>query len=175
MFLFIDYQEAEMQISLTKRDLWLIRRQCELQEATSPAEIEGFTLAYLEAKRLAHTPNHPWNAAAVEEFILRIAALIDPRNEKGYRTVPVRFASGATALPHRLIPRVMSRFCETFAEVLLRQTDISPKELYREFEEIHPLEDGNGRAGDLLWKMHSTVVWYRWPRELPPDVFGTGG
>ena len=43
--------------------------------------------------------------------------------------------------------------------------------LYREFEEIHPFEDGNGRVGDLLWKIAITRETGNWPEEIPPDIF----
>ena len=49
---------------------------------------------------------------------------------------------------------------------------LTPEEVYVEFEKIHPFEDGNGRVGDLLWKIAMARTTGKWPEELPPDVFG---
>jgi hypothetical protein len=50
---------------------------------------------------------------------------------------------------------------------------MEPDEWYHEFEKVHPLEDGNGRLGDLLWKMDKARRGEAWPNTHPPDFFGT--
>ncbi|MDX1535796.1 MAG: Fic family protein, partial [Candidatus Spechtbacterales bacterium] len=54
-------------------------------------------------------------------------------------------------------------------EHALSKEDIT--NIYKEFELIHPFEDGNGRVGDLLWKVSIARKSGEWPEELPPDLF----
>lgn len=155
---------------LTAVDIELINKQCELQRATSSEQIQGFSQAYSEAKRLAlnQTELAALTGETVENFILHLASFIEKRNENGYRHVPVTFARGGTALAPEVVPRAMESFSEAYAE-----SRLTPTEAYTEFEKIHPLEDGNGRLGDLLWKIAITRETGRWPELLPPDIFGS--
>lgn len=155
--------------SLSETDIRLVRKQCELQHATSKEQIEGFAAAYRDAKEIAanFAVSEPMTGERVEELILHLAALIEKRNEKGFRRTPVTFAAGGSALRPDLIERAIQNFSGAFAEGLLE-----PVEAYTEFEKIHPFEDGNGRVGDLLWKMETARRTGTWPEEMPPDVFG---
>ena len=151
---------------LTAKDIELIRAQCALQKATSKEQIEGFAAAYLEAKELAHDTKklNSVSAEDIENFILRWAKMIEKRNEKGYATTPRVFKDGSRALDPSKIPQAMKSFSNVYE-------NITPAEAYEEFEEIHPFEDGNGRLGDLLWKIAKSRKSGQWPEELPPDIF----
>ena len=161
----VDFPEG-----LTDKDIELIVLQCEHQHATSPEQIKGMAEAYKEAKELAQDLErlNKLTAEEIEELIFRLAVLIEPeKNKSGFRTVPARFANGKSALDPELVQRAMENFFPAYAEGLMEAV-----EYYREFEQIHPWLDGNGREGDLLWKidmMRKTGVWLE---ELPPDVFG---
>lgn len=154
---------------LTQTDIGLIKKQCELQHATSKEQLEGFARAYKKAKDLASNPEQlsSLSAEQLENLILELAELTETRNQKGYRRVPVTFASGGSALNPDVIPRAIESFCAAYAEKLM-----DPVKAYTEFERIHPFEDGNGRVGDLLWKLAIARETGTWPEELPPDVFG---
>lgn len=162
--------------NLTEGDIQLINKQCEYQGATSKEKIEGFARAYLEAKTLALDKDElrVLSQEGAEELILRWAAIIEERNSQGYRQTPVTFRGGAKGLDAPLIPRAMNGFCEMFSNYLETATEderFNSSTIYREFETIHPFEDGNGRVGDLLWKMMETRKNGVWPEELPPDLF----
>ncbi len=155
--------------NLSETDIALVNKQCELQHATSKEQIEGFAAAYIKAKQLAENIDEfkQMNGADIEALILQLAEMIESGNSKGYRSVEVKFAGGGSALKAELVPRAMESFSKAYAEALLE-----PVEAYTEFEKIHPFEDGNGRVGDLLWKMAVKRESGKWPEELPPDVFG---
>jgi len=161
-------QRPEYPEELTDKDIELINKQCELQSATSKEQVDGFAQAYKEAKDLILDIDsfNVLNGDEVEDIILHFAVLIEKRNSKGYRKVPVTFSVGVTALKPELIKRAMQSFSRSYAEGIME-----PVEAYAEFEKIHPFEDGNGRLGDLLWKMDTARKTGQWPEELPPDVF----
>ena len=160
----VDFPEG-----LTEKDIELIVLQCEHQRATNQEQIMGMAEAYKEAKDLAHDLErlNKLTAEEVEELIHKWAVLIEPeKNKNGFRTVPVRFANGKTALDPELVDRAMENFFPAYAEGLMEAV-----EYYKEFEQIHPWLDGNGREGDLLWKIDVMRKTGAWPEELPPDVF----
>lgn len=163
--------------NLTERDIQLVIEQCKIQSATSIEQIEGFALAYSRAKQIALDKERleQLGTSEIENFILEWGALIEKRNQKGFRQTPVTFQDGSRALDHSKIPQAIKGFCEGFKAFLEDPTEdqrLNTVLLYTEFERIHPLEDGNGRVGDLLWKVLETRKTGNWPEQLPPNVFG---
>lgn len=151
-----------------ENDLGLILVQCARQKATRPKDIAGFALAYADAKHLCmETVRSGVTKREIKALILYWGELVDCRNREGWRHVPVTFANGRSGLAPSLIPRAMETFCTSFAKCIFRtRTDA-----YKEFEEIHPFLDGNGRVGHILYALYSHIQQKTWPSEPPPDIF----
>lgn len=67
----------------------------------------------------------------------------------GYRIVPAVFNQGRPAVKAELIPNQMRHWHTWFTEV--RSSPSEYDALIKEFLEIHPFADGNGRVASLLY------------------------
>jgi hypothetical protein len=91
--------------------------------------------------------------------IRAIGSMIDEANDDGYRNGSV-WVGGEEKMGHSAIHAAMTDWLE-------HQDKLTPIELYKWFEDIHPFFDGNGRTGKVLYNwlkgtLHSPV----WPEDL---------
>lgn len=95
--------------------------------------------------------------------IERWGQLVAPRaNGGGFRRGPVRVGSH--------IPRVWPLYLEDLDYLLkaIGATHIPPDLAYREFQEIHPFNDGNGRTGKIFFNYLNGTLQNP---VMPPNFF----
>lgn len=96
--------------------------------------------------------------------ICKLAELVEPSTEGKLRVVPVTIRGRVQGVDPENIHHALN-------QLTANGDKLSPEEFYIEFQRIHPLTDGNGRVGALLYnyRMHNL----RAPKS-PPDVFKEG-
>lgn len=92
-----------------------------------------------------------WNYATeitptdVTEFdIIMLGDMVNGEHRhQGWRKTPVSFRDGSLGADWWMVPHLMQR-------LLSFQADATPDEFCKQFLDIHPFEDGNGRVASLL-------------------------
>ena len=92
----------------------------------------------------------------VHDDILELGRLVEPNvNQQGYRRVNVRVGSSVKPAWEN-VPALMTEF--------LTAPHMDPAEWFRQYEEIHPFRDGNGRTGAILYNLlRGTLDTPDWP------------
>ena len=170
---------------LTQKDIALVKLQCEYQHATSKEQVEGFAKAYKKAKELSEKEEKLKKITSQEvlDLMLELGALSEKEAGGRFRIADVMI-EGAKQQPlsGKQVYQAICMFAEKYAEFMQQPPTEeekkmyggmapNPKNLYKEFEEIHPFLDGNGRVGDLFWKIAVKRETGKWPESLPPEVF----
>ena len=78
---------------------------------------------------------------------------------RGYRNYDVYV--GSKRMPD---PQTIKR-----SMLMLFGSGLTPAEFYKEFEEIHPFQDGNGRIGKIIFNWHNNTLG---DPLLPPNFWG---
>jgi hypothetical protein len=112
------------------------------RQSGTPAEQEGMEIAWAWVRSL-------WPLRLLVTDTIEMAYYIN--GSTGFRKVPAVFNQGNPALPPGQIDNAMIRLFQA-------EDWMSPDEFTKEFLEIHPFADGNGRVASLIWNYLSGTI-----------------
>lgn len=126
--------------------------ECKRQHV-GPERVPGMLQAWARAKQVG--TSFSWADVA---FMGSEVEYRNAKNPNGIRTTPVSFPDGSFGPNAASVPRAI--------ETLFAHGDrTDPDGFVKEFLDIHPFEDGNGRVASILWNVLSGTL--EEPRMLP--------
>lgn len=135
--------------TLTLRVIRFCARECELQ-MSGELSVSWMADAWLYAQQLV-------DISPTLADVLNLGKFVEPyKNYNGFRQVGVRVGWDVKG-DWRAVPSQTANLIEA-------QDYLTPAEFFKEYEEIHPFVDGNGRTGAILYNwLNATLFDPVWP------------
>lgn len=138
--------------------------ECYKQHAMHKADFLVFTYTFVMTDSYKFTRGYG-NEEAIHvrpEQLLDMGNLVKNSKEKSFRTTPVLFDNMQHGVAPLLLVNAINQLCSN-------QHSLTTDEFVKEFLDIHPFTDGNGRVAFILHNLKNKTMDY--PNPLP-DYYG---
>lgn len=147
-------------------------RECQLQmsgEMSVGWMIDAWLYAQAQAAWQWHVDGPMYSRRPTVSDVLTIGRLCEPHdNLNGFRRCGVRIGQDIK-IDWQVVPNQIDN-------LINHGTDLTPAEFFKEYEEIHPFEDGNGRSGQILFNwLNGTLNNPEWAPNFWADPRRTVG
>ncbi len=121
-----------------------LKQACEIQGAMTDKDFANMRKAHKQAKTMS--------VNSFFEKIVHLGSILDP-SVTSFRKGPAVFGSSRSATSSENIKDSLSKLHGHLRNATIPMPKEEALEYYYAFEEIHPLKDGNGRVGMLLYNI----------------------